>query len=411
MIPIHGMRAAPHLDFAGDVRAAVGVPVFHASKIDDVSTARHAVREGLVDMVGMTRAHLADPHIVRKIMAGREAEIRPCVGATYCLDRIYEGGEALCIHNAATGRELTMPHEIARAPVSRPVVVVGAGPAGLEAARVCAERGHEVTVLEAMPWAGGQIRLAVRNERRRDLIGIVDWRLAELARLGVDVRYDTFAEADEVMAMRPDVVIVATGGLAQSPPLEDGSELVTSTWDVLAGAVRLAGRVLLFDDNGGHPGMSAAEVLARSGVELEVVTPERFFAPDVGGLNHVPYARAFHEAGVKITINSRLVGVRRDGGELVATIGSDYSGHRVERRVDHVVVEHGTTPLAELYFGLKECSSNRGEVDHGALIGGRPQALRTNPSGQFQLFRIGDAVSSRNIHAAIYDALRLSKDL
>jgi NADPH-dependent 2,4-dienoyl-CoA reductase/sulfur reductase-like enzyme len=141
------------------------------------------------------------------------------------------------------------------------------------------------------------------------------------------------------------------------------------------------------------------------------VTPERFFAPDVGGLNHVPYARAFHEAGVKITINSRLVGVRRDGGELVATIGSDYSGHRVERRVDHVVVEHGTTPLAELYFGLKECSSNRGEVDHGALIGGRPQALRTNPSGQFQLFRIGDAVSSRNIHAAIYDALRLSKDL
>ena len=117
VIPIHGMRAAPHLDFAGDVRAAIGVPVFHASKIDDVATARHAVREGLVDMVGMTRAHLADPHIVRKIMAGREAEIRPCVGATYCLDRIYEGGEALCIHNAATGRELTMPHEIARAPV------------------------------------------------------------------------------------------------------------------------------------------------------------------------------------------------------------------------------------------------------------------------------------------------------
>jgi NADPH-dependent 2,4-dienoyl-CoA reductase/sulfur reductase-like enzyme len=268
-----------------------------------------------------------------------------------------------------------------------------------------------VTVLEAMPWAGGQIRLAVRNERRRDLIGIVDWRLSELARLGVEVRYDTFAEADEVMAMRPDVVIVATGGLAQSPPLEDGSEMVTSTWDVLAGTVRPAGRVLLFDDNGGHPGMSAAEVLARSGVELEVVTPERFFAPDVGGLNHVPYARALHEAGARITINSRLVGVRRDGGELVATIGSDYSGHRIERRVDHVVVEHGTTPMAELYFGLKECSSNRGAVDHGALIGGRPQALRTNPSGQFQLFRIGDAVSSRNIHAAIYDALRLAKDL
>ena len=311
----------------------------------------------------------------------------------------------------ASGRELTMPHEIARAAVSRRITVVGAGPAGLEAARVCGERGHEVTVLEAMPWAGGQIRLAVRNQRRRDLIGIVDWRLSELARLGVEIRFDTFAEADMVMAMDPDVVIVATGGLAQSPPLDAGSDLVTSTWDVLAGAVHPAGRVLLFDDNGGHPGMSAAEVLARAGVELEVVTPERFFAPDVGGLNHVPYARALHEAGSRITINSRLVAVRRDGSDLIATIGSDYSALCVERRVDHVVVEHGTTPMADLYFGLKECSSNRGAVDHSALIGGRPQTLRANPSGRFQLFRIGDAVSSRNIHAAIYDALRLAKDL
>ncbi|MGD9705462.1 MAG: NAD(P)-binding protein [Acidimicrobiia bacterium] len=411
VIPIHGMRSAPHLDVAGDVRATVGVPVFHAAKIDDVATARHAVREGLVDMVGMTRAHLADPHIVGKISAGREAEIRPCVGATYCLDRIYEGGEALCIHNAATGRETTMPHEIERAPRTRRITIVGAGPAGLEAARVCGERGHVVTVFEAMPWAGGQIRLAVRNPRRRDLIGIIDWRLSELARFGGEVRFDTFAEPDLVIATEPDVVIVATGGLAQSPPLGEGAELVTSSWDVLAGEVRCRGRVLLFDDNGGHPGMSAAEVLAASGVQLEIVTPERFFAPDVGGLNHVPYARAFHEAGTTITINSRVLGVRRDGAELVATIGSDYSAHRVERRVDHVVVEHGTTPSADVYFALKACSSNLGAVDYGALIEGRPQTLRTNPSGAFQLYRIGDAISSRNIHAAIYDALRLAKDL
>ena len=167
--------------------------MLHASKVDDVATARHAIREGKVDLVGMTRAHLADPHIVRKILEGREAEIRPCVGATYCLDRIYQAGEALCIHNAATSREATMPHEIPPAPVRRRVVVVGAGPGGLEAARVAGERGHDVTVLEAMPWAGGQIRLAARNPRRRDLMGIVEWREAELARLGVDVRYDTLA--------------------------------------------------------------------------------------------------------------------------------------------------------------------------------------------------------------------------
>ena len=113
VIPIHGMASAPHLDFAGMVRAETGLAVFHAAKIDDVATARHAIREGKVDMVGMTRAHMADPHIVRKIQLGRRGStIRPCVGATYCLDRIYEAGEALCIHNAATGRELTMPHVI-----------------------------------------------------------------------------------------------------------------------------------------------------------------------------------------------------------------------------------------------------------------------------------------------------------
>ena len=100
VIPISGMRSAPHLDFAGEVRAATRFPVFHAARIQDVATARHAIAEGKLDMVGMTRAHIADPHIVLKIMRRRaRAQIRPCVGATYCLDRIYEGGEALCIHN------------------------------------------------------------------------------------------------------------------------------------------------------------------------------------------------------------------------------------------------------------------------------------------------------------------------
>ena len=131
MIPIHGMKASPHLDFAGRMRAEVGMPTFHAARIPDVATARYAIQSGQLDMVGMTRAHMADPHILRKIIEGREADIRPCVGATYCLDRIYQGGMALCIHNPSTGREGDQPHDIARANPQRRVVVVGAGPAGL----------------------------------------------------------------------------------------------------------------------------------------------------------------------------------------------------------------------------------------------------------------------------------------
>jgi 2,4-dienoyl-CoA reductase-like NADH-dependent reductase (Old Yellow Enzyme family) len=411
VIPIHGMPAAPHLDFAAMVREHTELPVLHAAKIDDVATARHAIREGLVDMIGMTRAQIADPHLVNKIIEGREDQIRPCVGATYCLDRIYEAGEALCIHNAATSREATMPHLIAAGSTARRIVVVGAGPAGLEAARVAGERGHDVVVLEAMPWAGGQIGLATRLGRRKDLAGIVDWRLAELDRLSVAVRYDTFADMGTISELHPDVVIVATGGIPQLPAMEDGSDLIVTSWDVIGGDVTPRGRVLLYDDHGRHSALTAAEMIVNSGAELEIVTPERTLGADIGGMNFVPYARAFNEADVRITLNQRVVAVRAEAGALCVEIGSDHSSHRSVRHVDAVVVDHGTQPLDELYFQLKPLSTNLGAVDYGALIEGRQQTLVRHPDGAFQLFRIGDAVASRNIHAAIYDALRLVKDL
>ncbi|SFT72882.1 NADH:flavin oxidoreductase [Mesorhizobium sp. YR577] len=410
VIPIQGMRASPHLDFAGEVRAATKFPVFHAARISDVATARHAIAEGKLDMVGMTRAHIADPHIIRKVMEGREHEIRPCVGATYCLDRIYEGGEALCIHNAATGREATIPHVIQKADGPRKaIIVVGAGAAGLEAARVAAERGHKVTVLEASGQAGGQVRLAAQNPRRKELIGIVDWRLAELERLGVEIRYDTWAEADDVLALKPDAVVIATGGLPQNPPLEAGDNLVTSSWDIIAGAVKPAENVLVYDDNGGHQGMTAAELIANAGARLELVSPERFFAPEMGGMNHVPYMRAFQEKGVRITINTRLVAVRREGNQLVATLGSDFAeGWRDERLVDQVVVEHGTLPIDDLYLALKPLSKNGGAVDYERLVNGGDIFPDIHPERDFTLFRIGDAVAARNIHAAIYDGIRFT---
>jgi 2,4-dienoyl-CoA reductase-like NADH-dependent reductase (Old Yellow Enzyme family) len=408
VIPIQGMAASPHLDFAGDVRAATKFPVFHAARIADVATARHAIAEGKLDMVGMTRAHIADPHIVRKIIEGRENQIRPCVGATYCLDRIYEGGGALCIHNAATGREATIPHVISRTTGAiRKAVVVGAGPAGLEAARVLAERGHAVEVLEATGEAGGQILLAARNPRRKEMIGIVDWRLSELERLGVPIHYNVFAEAADILERNPDLIVIATGGIAQNPLLDAGDDLVVSSWDIIAGAIKPEGPVLLYDDNGAHTGMTAAEMIAATGAELEIVSPERMFAPEIGGMNHVPYAKAFAEKNVRVTINTKLKSVRREGNQLVAVLGSDYSDKAsVERRVAQVVVEHGTLPMAELYLELKPLSRNLGAVDYKALINQQNPIQMRNPDGKFDLFRIGDAVASRNIHAGIYDALR-----
>ncbi len=407
VIPVQGSPSAPHLDLCGEVRAETRFPVLHAARIADVATARHAIATGKLDMVGMTRAHIADPHIVRKVAEGREDDIRPCVGATYCLDRIYEGHEALCIHNPATGREATIPHVIARGDgPARNAVVVGAGPAGLEAARVLAERGHRVTVLEAASEPGGQVRLTARVPRRREMIGIVDWRVRMCEALGVVFRFNTLAGEEDVLAEGPDLVVVATGGLPNTG-IVDGDEHAVSTWDLLSGDVAPAERVLLYDDNAAHPGLSAAELVADSGSALEIVTPERFFAADIGGLNHAAYARALDRAGVRITINKRVRAVRREGNELVASVGSDYSPRIEERRVDQVVVEHGTLPLDDLYFALRPASRNLGEVDHAALLAGAPQRVTHNPDGRYQLFRIGDAVASRNVHAAVYDALRL----
>lgn len=414
VIPVQGMRSAPHLDFAGGIRQQLDIPIFHGAKIQDVNTARFAIESGKLDMVGMTRAHMADPHIVRKIMIGREDTIRPCVGANFCLDRIYQGGEAYCIHNPATGRELTMPHALEKTPSPRKIVVIGAGPAGLEAARVASERGHHVVVLEAASKPGGQIRLTALSQRRKEMISIIDWRMARCEEQGVSFRFNTLADSSTVLAEKPDVVIIATGGLPHTEVLSAGNELVVSAWDILSGDAKPGKNVLLYDDAGDHAALQAADVIAHTGATLEVMTPDRSFSPEVMAMNLVPYMRSLQKLDVTFTVTFRLESVERhptQAGKLLAVLGSDYGGVHKERVADQVVVNHGTLPLEDLYFELKPMSSNEGAVNYTDLIAGKPQAVQSNKGGKFQLFRIGDAVSARNTHAAIYDALRLAKDL
>ena len=337
VIPGMGERSAPHLDFAGEVRAETRMPTFHAARIQDVATARHAIVSGKLDMVGMTRAHLADPHIAKKIAEGREAQIRPCVGMGYCINSIYSG-EAVCIHNAATGREGTIPHVVE--PTSGPkkrIVVVGAGPGGLEAARVAAERGHEVVVFEAAAKPGGQVLLTAGLRRRREILGIVDWRVSECERLGVTFRFNCLAGADDALAETPDVVVVATGGAPNLSFLDSGAEFATTSWDLLSGAARPSGEVIVYDDNGAHAGMTAAEFIAESGARLEIVTPERMLAPDVGGTSYPAYLRAFSKANATITLNLRLESIARRGNRVVGLFfrrirpAADREGSRHDR--------------------------------------------------------------------------------
>ena len=416
VLPSMGIPAAPYLEFAGAIKREFDLPVFHATRINEVASARYALRENLLDMVGMTRAHMADPYIVKKIESGEEDHIRPCVGMGYCLDRLYENNDALCAHNPATGREKTMPHFVPKTSGSvQKIVVIGAGPSGLEAARVCAKRGHSVVLFEANDRPGGQLLLAAKIERRREIIGIVDWLFAEVQRLGVEIRFNCYAEASEILAEIPEVVIVATGGLPNTEFLRDGADWVVPSWDILAESVKPKNNILLFDDNGQHPGISCAEFLVKrasyQGTNIEYVTPERTIAPDVGGTNYPAYLTALYENDVRITLNHRLIKVHRNTSGLVATLYNEYTHSNIERTVEQIVVEHGTLPLDELYFELREQSSNGGEIDLEAMISGNAQNLVNNPGGNFQLFRVGDAVASRNVHSAIYDSLRLCKDL
>ena len=390
---------APWLKSVGAFKREVSLPVFHAARITDLATARYAISEGLLDMAAMTRAHIADPHLVNKLAAGQENQIRPCVGATHCMSP----QRPVCLHNAATGREVNMPQVVARAEhPGRRAVVVGGGPAGLEAARVLGERGHHIVLFEAAPRLGGQVLLGAEASWRKDLIGVVDWRAGELDRLGVDVRTSHYAEPEDVLAEDPEIVIVSTGGVPDIDWL-DGVEHATSAWDFLTGGGAVGEQVLVYDGTGRHPALQCAEGAATAGADVQLVCIDGEIAVELTYAERAIWKQKVYEAGVTMTQDHRLLRIAKTGNRLTATFANEATGAMVEYPADRVVVEHGTIPVDDIYQALRGDSANNGVTDLDALLSGRPQSQGAG----FELHRIGDAVSSRNIAAAVYDALRL----
>ncbi|MHC5176507.1 dimethylglycine demethylation protein DgcA [Serratia rhizosphaerae] len=416
VIPNMSYPPEPFLHLAAGIKDVVSVPVIHAQNIKDPNQAQRILEQGYVDFVGMTRAHIADPHLIAKIKLNQVDQIRQCVGANYCIDRQYMGLDVLCIQNAATSREyMGLPHSITKSDgPQRKVVVVGGGPGGMEAARVAAERGHQVTLLERGAELGGQISIAARAPQRDQMAGITRWLAMELQRLGVAIQLNTEADAATVRDLRPDVCILATGGrpfLEQNPEWGADDGWVVSSWDILTGAVEPGKNVLIYDTICEFTGMSTADYLTAKGALVELVTDDIKPGVGIGGTTFPTYYRSLYEKAVIMTSDLALEAVYREGDKLVAVLENEYTGQKEERVVDQVVVENGTRPNEELYYQLKAESRNQGQIDNEALFAAQAQPVLAETGEGMILWRLGDCVSQRNVHAAIYDALRLCKDL
>jgi 2,4-dienoyl-CoA reductase-like NADH-dependent reductase (Old Yellow Enzyme family) len=398
-MPGIGTPIAPWVEAVGRFRRQVEVPVFHAARISDLASARHAVAEGHMDMVGMTRAQIAEPHLVRKLMAGEVDRVRPCVGAQHCQSQ----HRPKCLHNAVTGRELTLSHDIARAEKPRRAMVVGAGPAGLEAARVLAERGHQVCVHEAAARAGGQVLLAVECQWRHDLIGIIDWRLAELKRLGVEITYNSYVNAGFIAGEKPDLVVLATGGIPQTD-FGEGAEHVHATWDVISRQTPLAPNVLIWDGTGRHPAPMVAQAAHAAGAEITFASIDGGLAQDLTYAETTRWKMEFARTPMQAMHDYRLVSVNRINNRLEATLLNLLTTDLKTITADQVIVDMGTVPDNDLFDSVRAHSANDGMTDPDRLVANQRQPL--TGSG-FELHRVGDAQASRNIHAAIYDAYRL----
>ena len=344
----HGL----HVGLAKGIREVTSTAVAALCRIVDPRHADQLIAEGSCDVVAMVRATLADPDIANKASEGRFEDIRPCVGAnTGCVDRIIAGGEARCIYNPVIGHEREWG-SLPKADVPRRVVVVGGGPAGLEAARVAAQRGHRVVLLERAAELGGTARIVARKPGREEMAGIPNWLSRQVEKLGVEIHLATEATVERILAEDPDAVVLATGARDTLPneQLTDANVTVATAWSVLDGSVAPGRNVLIVDHNRSDTGCSVAELIADSGGKAEVISRQFHPAIDFGLTNTISLYRRLFRKDVELTAHHEL-GQVRDGAVHVVNC---YSGK--ERRIsglDMVVFVTVPTPNDELLAPLR----------------------------------------------------------
>ena len=298
---------------AGILRAAVGLPVFVAGRINQPQIAEGVLAAGQADMCGMTRAMISDPDMANKARAGRLDDIRACIGCNQaCIGHYHAGYAISCIQNPVSGRELALG-ELPRAARARRVLVAGGGPAGMKAAAIAAERGHSVVLCESAARLGGQALLAQMLPEREEFGGLVTNLENELNRAGVDIRLKTHVDAGTVAAIAPDAVIVATGARPYLPAIEGQEEgHLLDAWSVLRAEANPGSRVVIADWRCDWIGMGLAEKLARDGRHVRLAVNGMHAGQNLQMYLRDHWAAKLHRLGVEVIPYARLFGAGRD---------------------------------------------------------------------------------------------------
>ncbi len=377
---------------AAAVRSVVDVPVIAVGRINDPVDAADVLNQGHADMVAMTRQQIADPETVNKIADGRLDEIRRCIGCNQgCIDRLFAVTHSSCVHNPAAGYEQELGTGTLRlATVGRRVVVIGAGPAGMKAAETAARQGHDVILIERRARTGGQLRIAQQIRGREEIGGVIDHLDVMIRKFGVDLRLGWEPTAEEVLALAPDHIIVATGSapgpdivgnLAQGVTFTPGldQDHVLSVWDVLEDRKPVGHHVVIVDDGeGGWKGIGLALQLREDGHDVDFLTPLPYVGAKLGPFSANLAVPRIHASGMVTRPFSRLAGVAGPMLEIVEKGVPTQIGN-----VDTVVLAGWHRPVTELYFALK----------------GRGVTVE----------RVGDAIASRTMMEAVHEGERAAR--
>jgi mycofactocin system FadH/OYE family oxidoreductase 2 len=371
---------------AASIRTVVGLPVFACNRINDPHLAEKILSDGHADMIGMVRAQICDPELVNKTREGRTEDIRYCIACNQgCIGRVGIANKRVgCVQNPAVGEERDLGiGTLKPADKRKKVLIIGAGPAGLEAARVATVRGHRVILYEKQAEVGGQNLIARKGAGRQEIEGVIRWLLTQVEKLKVEIRLETEATPEMLLEQAPDAVVVATGSVPMENPFPGSYSFpqVCHAEHILKGEVEAGEKVILIDTDGHHKATGTAELLADMGKTVHILTPSLFIGGQLGPLqDHFLMRQRLIKKGVTFTPDIAVLeiqGTTIKGLNVYSNATIDFDGY------DTIVLATGNRAEDSLYFALK------GKVK--------------------ELHRIGDCVAPRKIDMAIVEGNRVGR--